>query len=51
MPKTFFIINLGYMDINLVLFILAVYHVSSLGFSVSDVTKGTKTKSAFQVKD
>ena len=39
------------MDINLVLFILIVYHVSFFGLFVSDVTVGTKMKSIFQNKD
>ena len=44
----FFIINLGYVDINLVLFILP---LATLVFSVSDVTAGTKTGSVFQDRD
>ena len=32
MPNFFFIINLGHMDINLVLFILAVCHINFLRF-------------------
>ena len=45
---TFFIINLGYVDINLVLFILP---FATSVFSVYDVTAGTKTKSIFQDRD
>ena len=44
----FFIINLGHVDINLVLFILP--FVTS-AFSISDVTAGTKTGSIFQDRD
>ena len=44
----FFIINLGHVDINLVLFILP-FVMSA--FSVSDVTAGTKTGSVFQDRD
>ena len=40
--------NLGHMDINIVLFILP--FVTS-AFSVSDVTAGTKTGSIFQDRD
>ena len=39
------------MNINLVLFIITVYHVSFLDFSVSDVMEETKMKSVFQDKD
>ena len=44
----FFIINLGHVDINIVLFILP---FATLVFSVSDVTAGTKTGSIFQDRD
>ena len=44
----FFIINLGHVDINLVLFILP--FVTSV-FSVFDVTAWAKTGSVFQDKD
>ena len=44
----FFIINLGHVDINLVLFILP---FAMSAFSVSDVMAGTKTGSVFQDRD
>ena len=44
----FFIINLGHVDINLVLFILP---FATLAFSVSVVMAGTKTGSVFQDGD
>ena len=44
----FFIINLGHVDINLVLFIMS--FVTS-AFFVSDVTTGSKTGSVFQDKN
>ena len=44
----FFIINLGHVDINLVLFILP-FVMSA--FSVSDVTAKTKIGSVFQNRD
>ena len=44
----FFIINLGHVDINLVLFILP---FATSAFSVSDVTAWTKTGSVFQDRD
>ena len=46
MPNFFFIINLGHMDINLVLFIFAVY---SSAFSISDVTEWTKGEMFFRI--
>ena len=48
MSKNIFIINLGHMDINLILLFLP--FVTS-GFFVFDVTKETKTGSAFQDRD
>ena len=44
----FFIINLGHVDINLILFILS---FATLAFSVSDVMAGTKTGGVFQDRD
>ena len=44
----FFIINLGHVDINLVLFILP---FATLAFSVSNIMAGTKMGSVFQDKD
>ena len=44
----FFIINLGHVDINLVLFILP---FAMLVFSISNITVGTKTGSVFQDRD
>ena len=44
----FFIINLGHVDINLVLFILL---FATLAFSIFDVTVVTKMGSVFQDRD
>ena len=44
----FFIINLGHVNINLVLFILP---FATSAFFVSDVTTRTKTGSVFQDRD